>query len=104
MYIVTRQYRLAEESLKEVVSKTEEGGLSLFRKIPGFIDYYYIYSDGSVMTIGIDENRESAEESTRIAADWVPKNIPGLYAGPPKVFSGDVLIHSREKKQRGEAA
>lgn len=104
MYIVTRRYRLAEESLDEVVSKTEQDGLLELKKIPGFIDYYYLHSNGSVMSISVYENREGAERSSHVAADWVQKNIPSRYAGPPEVFSGEVLIHSLEKEQRGKAA
>ena len=104
MYIVTRRYHLPEELLDEVVRKTEQEGLPEFKKIPGFVDYYYVHSNGSVMSISVFESRESAEESSRIAAEWVRKNIPSLYAGPPEIFSGEVLIHSLEKKQQGKVA
>lgn len=104
MYIVTRRYRLAGDTLDEAVSKTEQEGLPELKKVPGFVDYYYLHSSGSVMSISLYESRESAEESSRVAADWVSRNIANLYDGPPEIFSGEVLIHSPEKKRQSEAA
>ncbi|MGZ3708920.1 MAG: hypothetical protein ACXWPM_09075, partial [Bdellovibrionota bacterium] len=54
-----------------------------------------LYSDGFVTVVNIYESREGAEQSSRAAAEWVQKNIPGAYAGPPEIVSGEVLLHRR---------
>ncbi|MDR3607587.1 MAG: antibiotic biosynthesis monooxygenase [Oligoflexia bacterium] len=104
MYVVTRRYQLAKESVKEVVDKTKEGFIPLVEKIPGFIDYYYVHSDGSVIVINVFETRAGAEQSVRLASEWIAKNIPHLYAGTPEIFSGDVILQHRAKERRVEAA
>lgn len=97
MYMAIRRYRLPKERLNDVVNKTKNEGLPIFEKIPGFVDYYYLYSDGFVTVVNTYESRESAERSSRIAAEWVQENIPGAYAGPPEIISGEILFHRHNK-------
>lgn len=97
MYLAIRRYRVQKDNLNEILTKTESGFIPALMNIPGFIDYYYTYSDGNVVTVGVFENREGADQSFKLASEWVQKNISGLYAGPPEVISGEVLFHGREK-------
>lgn len=97
MYMAIRRYGVLKENLNEILNKTEAGFIPELMKIPGFVDYFYSYSDGTVVTVGVFENRQGAEQSYKLAADWVPKNLPGLYAGPPEVFTSEILFHGRQR-------
>ncbi len=45
-----------------------------------------------VASISIFETQAGAEESTRLAADWVRQNIAELVAGPPEITAGPVIV------------
>ncbi len=92
MYVSIRRYETT--SVEEVARRVQEGFVPIMRQAPGYIAYYAIDAGaGIVASISIFETQVQAEDSTRMAAEWVRQNIVDLFAGPPELTSGPVVAH-----------
>jgi hypothetical protein len=104
MYAVIRRYRLAEgASVAEVMRRVHRGFVPIVSGVAGFSAYHAVdLGGGEVLSVGVFEGRDAAEESTRRAAEWVEENLAELVAGPPDVEVGEVGAHA--VKGGGEGA
>ena len=95
-YIVIRRYQLLPDaSIDELVQHVEEGFVPIISQIPGFVEYFLVDGgDGAHLSISVFQNPESAEESTRAAADWAAATVAGMLEGPPEVVTGWVRVHA----------
>ena len=61
----------------------------------GFKGYYMIESgDGVFSSLGLFENPEQIEESTKIASSWVrDEKLETAFPNPPKITSGKIVTH-----------
>lgn len=102
MYSVVRLYKMkSAKDIDKVVDATRGGFLPIVTNAPGFVAYTMAMSaNGELVTIGMFADRAGAEESTRLAADWVRDNVAWSVEGPPKIAEGEVRIQER----RGEDA
>ena len=64
-------------------------------KLPGFGGYYLIESENGVFTsFGLFDSSAQADESTRVAANWVrDEKLETILPNPPKVTNGEVIAH-----------
>jgi hypothetical protein len=81
MYVVVRRYIGAAELFDAMEHRKEEVEL-LLRGVPGFITYYALRSGSEGASVTVCDDRAGTRESTRLAADWVRQNVPGLVASP----------------------
>ncbi len=97
MYSVVRVYKMKSAGeIDKVVDAARTGFLPIITKAPGFMAYTMAAApDGTLVTIGMFKDRAGAEESTRLAADWVRDNVASLVEGPPKISEGEVRIQER---------
>jgi len=59
--------------------------------VPGFVGYYLTDAGGGkVLSTSIFETKANAEESNRVAAEWVKKN-PGVLPTATHVTTGEVI-------------
>ncbi len=95
MHAAIRQYQGAPGSVdEEMIRRLKEGFLPIIKDASGFRDYYVLDAgDGRVATVSVFEDRAGAEESTRLAADWVRENMASLFPKPPEVLQGEVVVH-----------
>ncbi len=95
MYASIRRYQVDPGSVDEVVRQAEEGFVPIVSGAPGFNAYYLVNAgDGVVATISVFENQAGAEESNKLAADWVKDNLAALVTGPPEITAGEVALHT----------
>ena len=91
MYISVRRYQTSQAD--ELMRLVQEGFVPIISQGPGFIAYYAInQGDGVVASINIFENQAGAEESNRMAAEWVKANLADLVSGPPDITAGIVRV------------
>lgn len=91
MYAAVRRYEGVTDPA-EVGRRVREGFVPLVRQIQGFVAYYWVNAgDGVLISTSVFEDRSGAEESTRIAADYVREHLASLLPNPPEVTAGDVL-------------
>ena len=92
MYASVRRYKVS--SVDEAMQRVNEGFVPLISKGPGFIAYYALDAgDGVVASISLFETQAGAEESNRMAANWVKENIAPLISGPAEITAGEVKVH-----------
>ncbi len=94
MHAAIRQYQVDPGSVDEVRRGINEGFLPTIKDVYGFQAYYALDAGGGrFATVSVFEDRAGAEESTRMAADWVRQNMPSLLPNPPEVLEGEVFAN-----------
>jgi hypothetical protein len=91
-----RRYEATDQNrTSELIKKAEESLLPRLSELPGFNAYYLIDGgSGVISSISLFDTAEHAEESTRVASNWVrQENFEQALANPPKITSGQVVVH-----------
>ena len=92
MYATVRSYAGSGE-LVDALVENESAVRELINGIGGFHAYYLIRSDGGgAVSVSVYDDRSGADESNRVAAEWIRENLPDLEASPPQVSAGEVAI------------
>ena len=78
-----------------MTKKVDETLLPRLSNLPGFEGYYLIEAGNGVMSsIGLFDNSAQADESTRVAANWVrEEKLETALPNPPKITDGEVIVH-----------
>jgi hypothetical protein len=96
MHATVRRYEgIGQSSKEELTRKVGETLVPSLSKLPGFNGYYMIQSEDGVFTsVGFFDTSIQAEESTRVASNWVvDQKLESILPNPPKVTSGEVIAH-----------
>jgi hypothetical protein len=91
MYLVVRRYEKASP-LFDLLLQREEEVKQVISGVQGLVAYYFATTNDGGLTVTVCETEEGTRETTRLAAEWVNKNAPGLSSGPPEVHEGDVIF------------
>ncbi|MFI6739248.1 hypothetical protein ACIBI9_40535 [Nonomuraea sp. NPDC050451] len=91
MYAVVRRYEGITDPA-EAGRRVSEEFVPLIRPVPGFVAYYWVDAgDGVMVSTSVFEDQAGAEESTKMAADFVRDRLASLYPNPPQVTAGEVV-------------
>jgi hypothetical protein len=96
MFVTIRRYEAIEQArTDELVKKADETLLPSLSELPGFNGYYLIEAGNGVMSsIGFFDTKEQADESTRLASNWVrEQKLETALPHAPKITSGEVVVH-----------
>jgi hypothetical protein len=96
MHATIRRYEAIDQSrTSELIKKTEDTLLPRLREVPGFNGYFLIEAGNGVFSsVGLFDTAEHAEESTRVAKNWVrDEKFEKALPNPPKITSGQVVVH-----------
>ena len=96
MYATVRRYEGVDQSrTDELTKKVDQSLLPRLSKLPGFEGYYLIEAGNGVMSsIGLFDTSAHADESTRVAANWVrEEKLETALPNPPKITDGEVIVH-----------
>ena len=96
MYATLRRYDDIEASHKDELTKSVNEILApRLSKLPGFSGYFLIDTGNGVMSsIGLFDTSTQANESTRVASEWVrDEKLENILQNPPKVTDGEVIVH-----------
>ena len=96
MFATVRRYEGIDVSQKdELTKKIGESLAPRLSKLPGFNNYFLIDTGNGVMSsIGLFDTSTQADESTRVASDWVrDEKLERVLPNPPKVTAGEVIVH-----------
>jgi hypothetical protein len=87
-----RRYRV-HGSPAEASRRVEQDFVPLISRGPHFHAYYVLDpGDGMLVTVSLFAEREAAEESNRLAADWVADRLAALVSLEEST-TGDVTVH-----------
>jgi hypothetical protein len=96
MFATVRRYEGIDASHKdELTKKLGETLAPRLSKLPGFSGYFVIDTGNGVMSsIGLFDSSTQADESTRVASDWVrDEKLERILKTPPIVTDGEVIVH-----------
>ena len=96
-WLTVRRYEGVTDT-KEAARVVREGFVPLISKLPGLISYNWVDAGNGVMiSVSVFTNREAEEESNRIAADFVKKQMAPLLPNPPRITAGHVVAMAPKK-------
>jgi hypothetical protein len=96
MHATIRRYEGIDQTrTNELVKNAGEKLLPRLSAMPGFAGYYLIEAgDGVMSSVGFFDTSAQADESTRVAANWVrDEKFENALPNPPKITDGEVIVH-----------
>ena len=96
MFATIRRYESIDQArASELVKKADETLLPSLTELPGFSGYSLIEAgDGVVSSISFFDTSAHADQSTRVASNWVrEQKLESALPNPPKITSGEVVVH-----------
>ena len=102
MHVTIRKYDGIDQNRKdEVTKKVGESLLPLLSKTDGFRGYFLMETKEGVMSsIGFFDTMTQAEESSRVAANWVrEEKLDTVLPNAPKVTVGEVIVKMAVEKE-----
>ena len=96
MFATIRRYEAIDQArTSELVKKADDTLLPSLSELPGFSGYSLIEAgDGVVSSISFFDTSAHADESTRLASNWVrEQKLETALPNAPKITSGEVVVH-----------
>lgn len=94
MYAVIRRYRFKAEDSERINRLIQEEFVPLLQKANGFISYNWLDTGvGEGASLSVFQDKAGADESVRLAADFVKKSMPELLSHKPEVIEGSIKAH-----------
>jgi hypothetical protein len=100
MHATVRRYEGVDASRTDELSrKVNESLLPRLSELPGFSGYYLIEGGNGIMSsISLFETSAQAEDSTRVASEWIQEEkLETALPNPPKMTSGEVIAHKASR-------
>ena len=97
MHATIRRYEGVDQNRTvELTRKVNETLVPQLSKLPGFKGYYMIESGNGVFSsLGLFENPEQIQESTKLASSWVrDEKLDSVFPNPPTITSGKIVAQS----------
>jgi hypothetical protein len=95
MFATIRRYEAVDQAqTSELIKKVDETLMPTLSELPGFAGYYLVEAgDGVISSIGLFDTSEHADESTRVASDWVrEQKLETALPNAPKITGGEVVV------------
>ena len=90
MYAVIRHYKFDPKNTAKIDQQIKEDFAPMLKKAPGFVAYYWLNTGaGAGASCGVFQSKAGADESVRLAADFVSQHMAGLL-GKPEIIEGEV--------------
>lgn len=94
MFAVIRHYHFDKKDSAEIDRLIREEFVPLVRKAKGFRRYYWLDTgEGEGASFGVFDNKAGADESVRIAADYVRDRLSKLLRQKPEIIEGPIAAH-----------
>ena len=94
MFAVIRHYHFDPKNGAEIDRQVREGFVPLVKKAKGFVSYHWLDTGkGEGASFGVFNDKAGADESVRLAADYVAKNLAKFMTQKPEVIEGPVVAH-----------
>jgi hypothetical protein len=93
MHTSVRKYTVDEEQMDELTRRVDQTFAPLIEGMPGFVGYQLLdCGHGIVLTITSCHDREAAERSVELAADFVAKELEGIEIERVEATIGEVGV------------
>lgn len=94
MHAVIRNY--SGSGAKELFALLQERKSDVeteLRKVKGLVSYTLLRSNDGGVSVTVCQDKGGADESVRIAREWIQKNAASIKANPPAISEGAVILH-----------
>ena len=93
MHAVIRTYvNAASKKLFDVLEERKADVEAVIRKVPGLVSYTLLRTGDGGVSITVCQDKAGADESVRVAREWVRTNASDVGAHPPAVTEGSVVL------------
>jgi hypothetical protein len=93
MHAVVRTYSgQGAKELFDVLEKRKADVERLIRGVKGFRGYSLIRTADGGVSVTVCQDKAGADESLRVAKDWIKQNAANLGTKPPAVAEGTVIL------------
>ena len=94
MFAVIRHYHFNPGDGAEIDRRIREGFVPIIKNANGFVRYYWLDTgNGEGASRSVFRVKAGADESVRLAADWVKENLSKLLIQKPEIIEGPVKAH-----------
>ena len=94
MFAVIRHYHFDPKDGAEIDRLVRDEFVPIVKKANGFVRYYWLDTgNGEGASLSVFKGKTGADESVRLAADWVKENLSKLLTEKPEVIEGPVKAH-----------
>jgi hypothetical protein len=91
MYVSIRRY-VGNSTFADELAERSDEVKAVIGGVQGFNAYYLVRAGDGAASITVCNDQRGAEESNRVAADWIKENMPELAASPPEISAGEVVF------------
>jgi quinol monooxygenase YgiN len=93
MYATIRRYRTDRGA--DATRSASRQFVHAVRQLPGFVAYYVVETGaGEWTSVTVFADRQAAERSDRLAAEFVVRDDAAALVGEPEVAGGEVTLHA----------
>ena len=97
MYAAVRRYEGITDDA-EAGRLVGESFIPLLKEVSGFVAYYWIDAgNGAMASLSVFDDKAGADESVRLAHQWVQENAAELIPNAPQVTEGLVVASDTKK-------
>ena len=95
MYAVTRTYSgKGAKELFGVLERHKDDVEKTLRSVKGFESYVLVRNNDGGFSVTVCKDKSGADESMRVAKEWITKHAGNTGAAPPSVTEGQVIIET----------
>jgi hypothetical protein len=93
MHTVIRHYTGANATpLFDLLEQRKIDVEALIRTVPGLVSYTMLRTGDGGITVTVCQDKAGADESVKVAREWIQKNAAHISASPPAVMEGAVIV------------
>jgi hypothetical protein len=93
MHTSVRKYKADPEQMDELIRRVDESFAPRIEEMPGFVAYELLdCGNGIAITVTTCHDREAAERSIELAADFVGKELEGIEIERVEATIGEVGV------------
>ena len=94
MFAVIRHYHFDKKDSAEIDRLIHEQFVPIIRKAKGFVRYYWLDTgNGEGASFGVFKDKDGADESVALAAEFVRTQMAQLLRQKPEVIEGSIKAH-----------
>ena len=94
MFAVIRHYHFDPKDGEEIDRQIREEFVPIVKNAKGFVRYYWLDSgNGDGASLSVFKDKAGADESVRLAADYVKQSLSKLLTQKPEIIEGPIKAH-----------
>lgn len=94
MHAVVRTYSgPGAKDLVERIAQRRADVEAVIRGVPGLVSYTFIETADGGMSVTVCQDKAGADESVRVAREWISANASDIQVGAPTVSEGTPSVH-----------